>query len=81
MILNDLYNLVNESILEEPSITLKDGNIIKSDFNKELKELRDISKNGAYMIKEIENEEREKTGVKSLKIGFNKVFGYFYRNN
>ena len=75
--LNDLYNLVNESILEEPSITLKDGNIIKSDFNKELKELRDISKNGAYMIKEIENEEREKTGVKSLKIGFNKVFGYF----
>ena len=75
--LNDLYNLVNQSILEEPSITLKDGNIIKSDFNEELKELRDISKNGAYMIKEIENEEREKTGVKSLKIGFNKVFGYF----
>ncbi|MBQ6631999.1 MAG: DNA mismatch repair protein MutS, partial [Romboutsia sp.] len=75
--LNDLYNLVNESILEEPSITLKDGNIIKSDFNDDLKELRDISKNGAYMIKEIENEEREKTGVKSLKIGFNKVFGYF----
>ena len=73
--LNDLYNLVNESILEEPSI--KDGNIIKSDFNEELKELRNISKNGAYMIKEIENEEREKTGVKSLKIGFNKVFGYF----
>ena len=75
--LNDLYNLINQSILEEPSITLKDGNIIKSDFNEELKELRDISKNGAYMIKEIENEEREKTGVKSLKIGFNKVFGYF----
>ena len=75
--LNDLYNLINQSILEEPSITLKDGNIIKSDFNEELKELRNISKNGAYMIKEIENEEREKTGVKSLKIGFNKVFGYF----
>ena len=75
--LNDLYNLINQSILEEPSITLKDGNIIKSDFNEELKELRDISKNGAYMIKEIENEERENTGVKSLKIGFNKVFGYF----
>ncbi len=75
--LNDLYNLINESILEEPSITLKDGNIIKSDFNEGLKELRNISKNGAYMIKEIENEEREKTGVKSLKIGFNKVFGYF----
>ena len=75
--IKDLDNLINQSILEEPSITLKDGNIIKSDFNEELKELRDISKNGAYMIKEIENEEREKTGVKSLKIGFNKVFGYF----
>ena len=49
-------------------------------FNEELKELRAISKDGAYMIKEIENEEREKTGVKSLKIGFNKVFAMiFYR--
>lgn len=75
--LNDIYNLVNEAILEEPALTIKDGNIIKSDFNDELKELRDISKNGAFMIKEIENREREKTGVKSLKIGFNKVFGYY----
>lgn len=75
--LNDLYNLIKESIKEDPSITIKDGNIIKSEFNDELKELRDISKNGAFMIKEIENREREKTGVKSLKIGFNKVFGYY----
>lgn len=75
--LNDIYNLIDESIKEDPSVTIKDGNIIKSEFNDELKELRDISKNGAFMIKEIENREREKTGVKSLKIGFNKVFGYF----
>ena len=75
--LNDIYNLIEESIKEDPSITIKDGNIIKSEFNDELKELRDISNNGAFMIKEIENHEREKTGVKSLKIGFNKVFGYF----
>lgn len=75
--LNDIYNLVNEAIIEEPAITIKDGNIIKSDFNDELKELRDISQNGAFLIKEIENREREKTGVKSLKIGFNKVFGYY----
>ena len=75
--LSDLYNLIKESIKEDPSITIKDGNIIKSEFNDELKELRDISKNGAFMIKEIENREREKTGVKSLKIGFNKVFGYY----
>lgn len=75
--LEDIYNLIDEAIIEEPSITIKDGNIIKSEFNNELKELRDISKNGAFMIKEVENREREKTGVKSLKIGFNKVFGYY----
>lgn len=75
--LKDIYELINNSIMEEPSITIKDGNIIKSSYNEELKELRNISKNGAFMIKEIENREREKTGVKSLKIGFNKVFGYY----
>ena len=75
--LRDIYELINEAIIEEPSITIKDGNIIKSSYNKELEELRNISKNGAFMIKDIENREREKTGVKSLKIGFNKVFGYY----
>ena len=75
--LQDLYELINKAILEEPSITIKDGNIIKSSYNEELSELRNISKNGAFMIKEIENREREKTGVKSLKVGFNKVFGYY----
>lgn len=75
--LRDLYNLLDSSILEEPSISIKEGNIIKSSFNKELESLRDISKNGAFMIKEIENKEKEKTGIKSLKIGFNKVFGYY----
>ena len=75
--LKDIYELINNSIMEEPSITIKDGNIIKSSYNEELKDLRNISKNGAFMIKEIENREREKTGVKSLKIGFNKVFGYY----
>ena len=75
--LNDIYELINDAIMEEPSITIKDGNIIKSSYNEELRELRDISKNGAFMIKDIENREREKTGVKSLKIGFNKVFGYY----
>lgn len=75
--LDDIYSLIDEAIKEEPGITIKEGNIIKSDFNDELRELRDISKNGAFLIKEIENREREKTGVKSLKIGFNKVFGYY----
>lgn len=75
--LDDIYSLIEEAIKEEPGIAIKEGNIIKSDFNDELRELRDISKNGAFLIKEIENREREKTGVKSLKIGFNKVFGYY----
>ncbi len=75
--LNDIYSLIDSAILEDTSITIKDGNIIKSEFNDELNDLRDISKNGAFMIKEIENREKEKTGVKSLKVGFNKVFGYY----
>ncbi|WP_250673972.1 DNA mismatch repair protein MutS [Paraclostridium ghonii] len=75
--LNDIYDLIDSAILEDPSITIKDGNIIKSEFNDELNSLRDISKNGAFMIKEIENREKQKTGVKSLKVGFNKVFGYY----
>ena len=75
--LEDIYELIDDSIKEDPSITIKDGNIIKSGFNRELDELRDISKNGANIIKDIEAKEKERTGVKSLKIGFNKVFGYY----
>ena len=73
--LRDLYNLLDSSILEEPSISIKEGNIIKSSFNKELESLRDISKNGAFMIKEIGSKEKGKTGIKSLKNGFKKGFG------
>lgn len=75
--LADIYDLIDRAILPEPSITIKDGNIIQSSYNEELRELREVSTNGAFMIKEIENREKEKTGVKSLKIGFNKVFGYY----
>lgn len=58
--LDDIYNLIDEAILEEPTITIKDGNIIKSDFSDELKELREISKNGAFLVKEIENRKEKK---------------------
>lgn len=75
--LDDIFDLIDRAILPEPSITIKDGNIIQSSYNEELRELREVSTNGAFMIKEIENREKEKTGVKSLKIGFNKVFGYY----
>lgn len=75
--LQDIYDLIDSSILEEPALTIKEGGIIKSEFNDELYELRQISQNGAHMIKNLENREREKIGIKSLKIGFNKVFGYY----
>ncbi|WP_099192062.1 DNA mismatch repair protein MutS [Tepidibacter mesophilus] len=73
----DIYKLIDESIMEEPSLTLKDGNIIKSSYDEDIDRLRDLTKNGAAVIREIEDKERSKTGIKSLKIGFNKVFGYY----
>ncbi|WP_079411086.1 DNA mismatch repair protein MutS [Alkalithermobacter paradoxus] len=75
--LSDIYNFINDAILDEPSVTLKDGNIIRSSFSDEVRELRDLSKNGTHLIKEIESRERLKTGIKSLKVGFNRVFGYY----
>ncbi|WAW15809.1 DNA mismatch repair protein MutS [Peptostreptococcus equinus] len=75
--LDDLFNLIDKSILETPSNTIKDGNIIKSQYSNELYDLRDISNNGANMIAQIEKNEKENTGAKTLKIGYNKVFGYY----
>jgi DNA mismatch repair protein MutS len=75
--LYDIYKLIDESIIEEPSLTLKDGNIIKSSYDENINRLRGLTKNGAAVISEIEDKERIKTGIKSLKIGFNKVFGYY----
>ncbi|WP_101772918.1 DNA mismatch repair protein MutS [Peptostreptococcus faecalis] len=75
--LSDIYLKIEESILEEPSMNIKEGNIIKSEYSEDLKDLRDISENGSSIIKEIEKKERERTGAKTLKIGYNKVFGYY----
>ncbi len=74
---NDIYNLLEKGIYEEPPITLKDGYLIKSGYNKELDELREIKKSGKDFIAKFESEIKEKTGFKNLKIGFNKVFGYY----
>ncbi|MFK4785793.1 DNA mismatch repair protein MutS [Fusobacterium sp. MFO224] len=73
----DIYNLVEESIVEEPPFSIREGGIIKPGYNKELDELRDISNNGKDYILKIEASEREKTGIRALKIKYNKVFGYF----
>ncbi len=75
--LEDIKNLIEISILEEPALTLKDGGIIKEGYDKELDELRGISKEGKHWIAKLEQGEKDKTNIKSLKIGYNKVFGYY----
>ena len=74
---SELHELISNSIKEDAPITLKDGNIIKSGYNSELDELREIRKNGKSFISGIENTIREETGIPTLKIGYNKVFGYY----
>ncbi|MBR3891065.1 MAG: DNA mismatch repair protein MutS [Bacilli bacterium] len=73
----DLVELIESSISEDAPITVKEGGVIKDGYHKELDEYRYISKNGKKYISEIENIERERTGIKGLKIGYNKVFGYY----
>src|SRR6056297_359484 len=76
-LLQDIYTLIEDSIEEDPPITLKDGGIIKPSYNENLYELYDIINHGKDWIIAKEKEEREKTGIGSLKIGYNKVFGYY----
>ncbi|MBN2796348.1 MAG: DNA mismatch repair protein MutS [Clostridia bacterium] len=75
--LSDLYDLLDRAIYEEPPITIREGNLIKTSYNESLAELRDIIHNGKHWIVKLEQAEREKTGINSLKIRFNKVFGYY----
>ena len=75
--LDELVNLVENAIMDEPPISVKDGGVIKEGFNKELDSLRHIMNNGRGIIDEIEQREKEATGIKNLKIGFNRVFGYY----
>ena len=75
--LKDIYELINESIVDEPPISVKEGNIIKLGYNEEVDILRKATTEGKNWIVQLETEEKEKTGIKGLKIGFNKVFGYF----
>lgn len=75
--LNDLRNLLNGAIVDNPPSTLSDGGVFKDGYNKELDEARSIQKNGRAFIASLENKERERTGIKTLKIGYNRVFGYY----
>ncbi len=72
-----LTTLIRKAILADPAITIRDGNLIQDGYNAELDKLRQASRGGKEWIKNLEAGEREKTGIKSLKVGFNRVFGYY----
>lgn len=75
--LQDIKDLLEEAIIEEPSLTIKEGNIIKDGYNQTVDELRSAKSHGKEWIASLEQSEREVTGIKSLKVGYNKVFGYY----
>lgn len=75
--LKDIAELIDSAIVEEPPISVKDGGIIKRGYNKELDEYKDASTQGKNWIVELEAREREKTGIKNLRVGYTKVFGYY----
>ncbi|MBO0929018.1 DNA mismatch repair protein MutS [Staphylococcus sp. 30400_3112M30941] len=75
--LDDLLEVLEQSLVEEPPISVKDGGLFKVGFNHQLDEYLEASKNGKTWLAELQAKERQRTGIKSLKISFNKVFGYF----
>ncbi len=77
MTLEDLWELICASIEEEPPISLRDGGMIKAGYNEQIDHLRNAKTEGKNWLAKIEEEEREKTGIKNLRIKFNKVFGYY----
>ena len=75
--LEDLCSLITNAIREEPPIAMKEGNIIRDGFNEEVDKLRRAKSDGKDWLAKLENDEREKTGIKNLRIKYNKVFGYY----
>ncbi len=73
----DLYRVLDNSLKEDPPISIKEGGIILDGYNAQLDQYRDASRNGKNWIAELEQKERQATGIKSLKVGYNKVFGYY----
>ncbi len=72
-----LVDLLSQAIVDEPPFALKDGGLIKDGFNAELDEIKKAAKEGKQWIAQLENEERRRTGIKSLKVGYTRVFGYY----
>ena len=76
-VLEDVYELIDKTIVDEPPISVKEGGLIKLGFNEDIDKLKTATTDGKNWIIGLEAEEREKTGIKGLKVGFNKVFGYY----
>lgn len=75
--LTHITDLIDQAIVDNPPLTIKEGGLIKDGYNEELDELRYIRENGKQWLSEFEQKERERTGIKGLKIGYNRVFGYY----
>ena len=76
-LLEDINSLINASIVDEPPLTVREGGMIRKGYNEELDSLHDIVDNGKGYLTAVEQSEQEKTGIKKLKIGYNRVFGYY----
>lgn len=74
---DDLVVLIDKAIVEDPSFSIREGGFIKDGYNQELDEYRNIAKNSKRLLQQMEEDEKNKTGIKSLKIGYNKIFGYY----
>ncbi len=75
--LTDIFNLINSAIVDEPPIAIKDGGLIKEGYNEEIDRLRAAKTDGKNWLAQLEADEKERTGIKTLRIKFNKVFGYY----
>lgn len=76
-IMEDLCALLNSAIADEPAVGIRDGGIIRTGYNEEVDSLRDLADHGSDWIKKFEADERERTGIRTLKVGYNRVFGYY----
>ena len=76
--LSDIYKRIEETIVEDPPLSIKEGNLIRSSFSEEVSAYRDAAINGKVWLEELEAKEREKNGIKNLKIKYNRVFGYCF---
>ena len=75
--LEDVFRRIDEAICDEPPFSVREGGILRPGYSEEVDRLRDVRDNGARLVSELEARERERTGIKKLKVGYNKVFGYF----